>query len=369
MRYRRLGKTNLSVSVIGFGAIKLPHVDLQTAIEAIRKAVELGINFIDTARGYGDSETKIGKAINGIRDKVIIATKTVARDAEGARRDLEKSLRELSVDYIDLYQLHSVSDEETYEQVMSIGGAYEALLKAKDEGKVRHIGITMHRALETMKKAIESDCFETIMLAYSPLDQEGVRKEIIPMAYEHDMGIIIMKPLSGGQLRSRINPSPTDPPEKDEIVFESLRFIISNEMISTVIPGMTCVREVVENAWVGDAPLPMSESEKRKLMEAIGNLRKQFRYGQACLRCEYCMPCPQGIRIPDVFLAYDMWSGYPENLRHLGIQLYMSLDVKPNACVECGECEEKCPAGLPIRQRLKEVMKELEPQTQKLERG
>ncbi|MCS7253827.1 MAG: aldo/keto reductase [Armatimonadota bacterium] len=360
MRYRRLGKTELSVSVIGFGAIKLPQVDTETAIEAIRRAVDLGINFIDTARGYGDSERKIGMAIKGLRERVIVATKTAARTADGAMRDLEMSLKELGTDYIDLYQLHSVSDQETYEQVMSGGGAYETLLKAKEKGLVRHIGVTMHRALETIKQAITSNCFETIMLAYSPLDQECVGREIIPLAHKHDMGIIIMKPLSGGQLRSRLNPLPSDPPERDEAVFESLRFIISNEMVSTVIPGMTCAREAIENAWVGEAPLPMTEEEKRRLMEAIGKLRRSYRYGQMCLRCGYCLPCAQGIRIPDVFLAYDMCYGYPENLRHMGIDLYMSLEVKPSECIECGECEERCPAGLPIRQRLREVMKELE---------
>lgn len=360
MRYRQMGKTGLNVSVIGFGAIKLPQVDAQTAVEVIRKAIELGINFIDTARGYGDSERKVGMAIKGMRENVIIATKTAARTADGAMRELETSLKELDTDYIDLYQLHSVSDQETYEQVMQRGGAYDALVKAKEEGIVRHIGITMHRALSTMKQAIASECFETIMLAYSPLDQEYVGSEIIPMAHERGMGIIIMKPLSGGQLRSRANPLPTDPPERDEVVFESLRFIISNEMVSTVIPGMTCVREVIENAWVGDAPLPMSEGEKRRLIEAMGSLQRRYRYGQMCLRCGYCLPCPQGIRIPDVFMAYDMWSGYPENLRHMGIALYMSLEVKPNECAECGECEERCPAGLPIRRRLKEMMEELE---------
>lgn len=169
-----------------------------------------------------------------------------------------------------------------------------------------------------------------------------------------------MKPLSGGQLSSRIDPSPDDPPSRDPIVFESLRFIISNPMITTVIPGMKYVREVEENVPVGDAPLPMSEREKRDLLQAIGKLGKEFRYGQVCLRCEYCLPCQQGIRIPDVFRAYDMYRQYPENLRYMGVELYTSLEVRPDACVECGECEEKCPAGLPIRERLKEAMKVLE---------
>lgn len=356
MRYRDLGRTGLSVSVIGFGAIKLPDVEVGMAVDAVRRAIDLGINFIDTARNYGDSERKIGKAIKGFRERLVIATKTVARTARGAMDDLETSLRELDTDYIDLYQLHSVSDPKTYEQVMSPGGAYEALVEAKEKGKVRHIGITMHRALDTMKEAIESGLFETIMVAYSPLDQEGVGKDIIPLAYKHGMGVIVMKPLSGGQLCLRSNPSPYDPPSRDEIVFESLRYIISNTMVSTVIPGMTCVREVEENVPVGDAPLPMSDEEKRRLMEAIGRLGKRFRYGQVCLRCGYCLPCEQGIRIPDVFRAYDMWRYYPEELRHMGVELYRSLYPLPDSCLECGRCEERCPAGLPIRKRLKEVV-------------
>lgn len=356
MQYRRLGRTGLKVSAVGFGTIKLPQVDEKTAVETVRRALDLGVNFIDTARNYKDSERKIGLALRGFpREKVVVATKTVARTAKEAQVDLETSLHELQTDYVDLYQLHSVSDKNAYERVLAPGGAYEALLKAKEEGKIRHIGITMHRAIPTMRKAIESGLFETIMVAYSPLDQEGVERErILNLAREHDMGVIVMKPLSGGHLCTRER-GPDEPPWRDPVVYGTLRFILSHPAVSSVIPGMKWPREVEENVPAADEP-PMTEEERDALIREIGRLGKSYRYGQVCLRCEYCQPCPAGIRIPDFFRAFDMWREYPQEVRHLGLELYRALDPKPSACLDCGECEEKCPAGLPIRERLGEIM-------------
>jgi len=351
MKYRRLGKTNLLVSAIGFGAIKLPEVSAEQAKAAINRALDLGVNFIDTARDYADSERKVGAAIKGRRDQCFIATKTLAREAPEATRQLETSLKELDIDKIDLYQLHSVSDEATYRQVMSLGGAFEAVKKAKEEGKIEHIGISIHRDLTVMRQAIKSGQFETIMVSYSPVDQEGVEKEIIPLAREYDLGVIAMKPLLGGQLTS---PGSVEGP--DPIVRGALRYILSNEAISTVIPGMVSVREVEENCALGDFVGKISQEEKEELLRMIGNLRKQFDYGQVCLRCGYCQPCPEGINIPEVFRAMDVYQNYPDELKHLGLELYRSLEVKPDLCTECRQCEEKCPASLSIPERLKEAL-------------
>ena len=357
MRYREFGRTGLKVSAVGFGCIKFREVPEEEVTRAVRRAVELGVNYFDTANSYHDSEEKLGKAIEGIRDRVIISSKTYAREAQGAWEHIELSRERMGVDYIDIYMLHSVSDGETYRKVTSPGGALEALEEAKVKGVIGHIGASIHRDLRTMEEAILSGKFEMVMLAYSPLDQEGVAPRILPMAKEQGVGVAIMKPLSGGQLSSP--PGCLPEAEPDPIVRGSLRFVLSNPAVSTVIPGMTCVREVEENVPVADMP-PLSEEEKDELIRRIGSLGKEFRYGQRCLRCWYCQPCPQGVVIPEVFRAWDMYRDYPDDLKYLGLELYRSLEVKPDGCVECRECTEKCPAGLDIPNLLKEAMEALE---------
>ena len=353
MQKRILGKTGLEVSVIGFGAIKLPGISREESAKILNRALDMGVNYIDTARNYRDSEEKIGFVLKERRDDCYIATKTTARDASGLVADLETSLRNLQTDKIDVYQLHSVSDGDAYRRVMAPGGALEGAKRAKAQGKIDHIGITIHRDLETMRAAIMSDEFETILLTYSPLDQEGVEAEMLPMAKERNMGVIIMKPLSGGLL---CLPEPER--EKlghDPIVVGSLRFILGNENVTMAIPGMQRMREVEENVPVGDMP-PLTAEEEAELRKAIGSLRKEYRYGQSCLRCGYCQPCPQEVPVPTIFRALDMYRSYPDNLKHLGLELYQSLEVKADSCVECRQCVEKCPAGLDIPALLKEAV-------------
>jgi len=356
MQYRTLGRTELEVSIVSFGAIKLPEVSANQAARALNLALDLGINFIDTARAYKDSERKIGQALRSRRDEFYLATKTVARDATGSRADLETSLRELGMDYVDLWQLHTVSTREEWEKVMGPGGAVETGQKALQEGLIRHFGITIHRELSVMREAITSGLFETIMLAYSPLDQEGVAAEILPLAAEHDLGVIIMKPLSGGQL--------VRPPEQrqpglggaDAVIAGSLRYSLSNPNVTCVIPGMKSPQEVEENVAVADPFVPLSDEEEDELRRQIAAMGKDFRYGQVCLRCGYCLPCPAGINIPEVMRALDMKRGYPDALKHLGDELYASLEVKASACQDCAQCEEQCVAGLPIRDKMREAV-------------
>lgn len=354
MLYRRLGKTGLDVSAIGFGGIKLGGIPSDQAFEVTNRALDLGVNFIDTARNYKDSERKIGRAIVGRRNEVYIATKTESRTFSGATRAIETSLNELGVERIDLMQLHTVSDEETYTQVMSPDGALKALRRAQEQGLVGHIGFSSHRALGVMQKAILSGEFETIMVAYSPLDQEGVAHEVLPMALAHNMGVIAMKPLSGGLLAAP-NADTKTGPQRDPIVFGSLWYALSNDAVTTVIPGMQRVREVEENAPVGDLLEKMTPQGRRALMRDIGQLGIEFRYGQVCLRCEYCQPCPEGILVPQVLMARDVYAAYPAALKHAAVEMYRSLPVSPEACASCGTCEEKCPAHLPIRDLLKQV--------------
>ncbi|KYH39892.1 MAG: aldo/keto reductase [Candidatus Bathyarchaeota archaeon B63] len=362
MHYRTLGKTGLKVSVIGFGTIKFPQIDPKQASEAINRALDLGINFIDTARNYGDSERKIGLAIRGRREECYIATKTSSRTYEGAMRDLETSLKELQTDYIDLWQLHNICDMKRWREVTAPGGALEAAREAKEEGKVRHIGISSHRALDVMKEAIRCGDFETIMVLYNPLDEENTGHEIIPLAQRHNIGVIAMKPLSGGTLALPLSDEERERNHRssggewfDPIVRGCLRFIISNPAVSTVIPGMRFTWEVEENVKSADMP-PMTQEEKDALIRGIGKLRKTYKYSQECLRCGYCLDaCPQNIQIPEVFRAVYVYRAYPEETRYMGLEIYQSLAVSPEECIECRSCVERCPAGIEIPERLKEA--------------
>jgi hypothetical protein len=350
---RRLGKTDLEVTVFGFGCIKLPHISAEQASAALDHAIELGVNFVDTARGYGDSEKKIGPVLKRRREEVYIATKTPKRDAKGAMRDLETSLKNLQTDYLDLWQAHWVCYDSVYDEVVGRGGALEALRKAKEQGKVRHYGITMHRDHKAIRRAIEDGVWETIMLAYNSLDEEGVG-EFIPLAAEHDMGVIIMKPLSGGAL---VSPPKTAKVEgMDPVVAGTLRAIAAHPQVTTVIPGMISVEQVDQNYKAITTASQFDEAARRQLFETIASMKKDLRYGQLCLGCGYCLPCSQEIEIPRVFRALYMHQRYPEDQRHMGKALYEDLGMPADACVACEECVARCPAGIDIPQRMKEAI-------------
>jgi predicted aldo/keto reductase-like oxidoreductase len=355
MERRSLFREGPDVCAVGFGAIKLPEVDFETGSRALNRALDLGINFVDTARNYGESEAKIGRALESRRSEYVLATKTAARDAAGLRNDLETSLRELRTDVIDLYQLHSVSDRETWRKVSASGGALEEAVNARERGKIRHIGISSHRALDVMQEAIESGQFSTIMAAYSPVDQENVGDGILPLAHSRGMGVIAMKPLCGGRLSSYPDDAGVKPRPPDPVVCGSLRCILSNPAVSVVIPGMRAEWQVEQNVRAAQGFVPMTAEEKHALIKDIGRLRKGFRYGQICLRCGYCQPCPQGIVIPDVLRAANMLRNYPESLKPTAKEIFQRLEVKPEACRECGQCVEKCPAGLNVPLLLKEA--------------
>ncbi|UCC68900.1 MAG: aldo/keto reductase, partial [Armatimonadota bacterium] len=346
--------TELEVTVFGFGCIKFPHIPADQAAAALDHAIDLGVNFIDTARGYGDSEVKIGPVLKRRRDQVYIATKSGQRKAEGMMRELETSLKNLQTDYLDLYQAHWVCDDDVLDEVLAPGGALEALRKAKEQGKVRHYGITMHRHHKAIRRAIESGLFETIMLAYNALDEEGVGPDLIPLAAERDMGVIIMKPLSGGRLVSP--PGSAKPDGLDPVVAGTLREITTNPSITTVIPGMVSTEEVDQNYRAVTTAHAFDDAARRRLFETIASLKKELRYGQLCLGCGYCLPCTEEIEIPKVFRALYMHQSYPEDQRSMGRELYDSLGMPADACVECKECMERCPAGIDIPERMKEAV-------------
>ena len=326
MEYTTLGKTCLRISRMGFGGIPIQKVDAAVTRKLMERLVERGVNYIDTARGYTVSESYLGEALVGLRDRFVVATKSMARTKEAMARDIETSLSNLKTDYIDLYQIHNPSLAEL-EQVVAPGGALEALLEAKAAGKIRHLGVTAHMAT-VFERALEMDWVETVMFPYNIVETQG--EALMRRCTEQNVGFICMKPLAGGAL---------------EDANLALRFIASNPDVSVVIPGMYDLREIDENiaALENNAPLTAQETEK------IDTIRRELGT-QFCRRCNYCQPCTAGISISGIFVLEGYLNRY--GLGDWARQRYAAMDKKAGDCVGCGVCETRCPYQLPIREML-----------------
>ena len=329
MEYRILGKTGLNISRIGLGGIPIQRIDKEGTKELVHKLREAGVNYIDTARGYSVSEEYLGYALEGIRDDFILATKSMARTKEAMEKDIAISMQNLRTDYIDLYQIHNPSPAEL-EQVQAPGGALEALIEAKQAGKIGHIGLTLH-PVELLEKAVEYDWVETLMFPYNLVETQG--EKLIDICAKKSIGFICMKPLAGGAI---------DDPEL------ALRYIVSNPNVDLVIPGMATVQEAEKNIAAVSDTSPLSASQKEQVQKMRDSLGTQF-----CRRCNYCAPCSVGMTIYAQFLFEGYYTRY--NLKDWAVARYQAQKVNASDCIGCGECETRCPYQLPIRQMLKKV--------------
>lgn len=327
-----LGNTGMYVSVIGFGGIPIQRVNQEYATKLIIEAKNRGINFIDTAQAYTVSEKYIGNALKEAgRENFYIATKSMSYDYESMKKAIQKSLSDMQLDYIDLFQVHNVGKQEQLDMVFSDDGALKALLEAKEQGLIKHIGITGHLK-ELMMEAIEHDEFETIQFPFNPVESQGV--ELFKKALKKKMGTIAMKPMAGGAFT------------KQKL---SLKYIVNSNLINVAIPGMDSIEQVAENASVGECSEPLTMEEQEEVNKEVELLGNDF-----CRRCGYCKPCPEGIDIPNVFLYEGYVTRY--NLPEYGRSKYEALSIKPTACVRCRKCEVKCPYNLPIVDKLKHAV-------------
>ena len=334
MQYTTLGKTGLNVSRLGFGGIPIQKVDAATTRALIEKMAECGINFIDSARGYTVSEAFIGEALEGYRDKFILATKSMAITKEAMAADIETSLKNFRTDYIDLYQIHNPS-AENFEKIIAPGGALEALLEAKEAGKIGHIGFTTHTT-PLFEKALACDWIETIMFPYNLVETQG--EDLMRQCTEKNIGFIVMKPLAGGAIE---DPS------------LALRFICANPDATIVIPGMYDVKEIDQNLAAASDNAPLTDAEWAKIEAIRKDLGSNF-----CRRCNYCQPCTKGIGISAIFILQGYYDRY--GLQDWAKGRYDALPVKASACIDCGVCEPRCPYNLPIREMLKDAASKFE---------
>ncbi|EMR74026.1 putative oxidoreductase of aldo/keto reductase family [Thaumarchaeota archaeon SCGC AB-539-E09] len=331
MKKVRLGRTNLKVKNLGFGGIPIQRVSEKDAVGVVRRCYELGIDYYDTARGYSVSEERMGIALQDVRDDVVIATKSGRRTADELWDELQTSLRNLRTDRIDVYQLHNISDVEAWEKVKAPGGAMEAMYRAKDEGLIDHLGITSHDPV-VLADIVKEEIFATIMIPYNyltPIPEEA----LLPLCKKMDVATICMKPFGGGVF-SNAN--------------TALKFVLGSGKVDITIPGMMSVEEVEENVAVSTGDLNLSTEEYALIEKDKIELGSQF-----CRACGYCQPCPQEIPITFILRAEKQFikrMGWREGLEE---QLQNAIE-KADTCIECGDCEGRCPYHLPIRELLKD---------------
>lgn len=335
MERMTLGRTGLETCRLGFGSLPMQRVSEAEAVQTVCHALERGVDFIDTSRGYSTSEHRIGLALKQTDSHPILASKSHAPTADKMRADLETSLKELQRDYIDIYKCHFVRTHADYETVISQGGALEALRRAKDEGLIGHIGISSH-SLDVLYRALEDDLFDVIMVCFSFLEPQA-RATIIPKAIEKNVGVLAMKPFSGGVI--------------DDARL-ALKYALAEPGV-LVVAGVEHPELFDENWRVFEDGKPLTEEDKRRIAEIQQSYDKVF-----CRRCDYCQPCSEGISIQAVL-------GIRSMVKRMGKELLQNSPLweginKGRSCTECGNCLPRCPYELPIPDLIRENLRWLD---------
>ena len=325
MEKMRLGKTNLTVSRTGFGALPIQRTQMDEAVRILRRAYDAGIDYFDTARGYSDSEEKLGSALSSVRQNIVIATKTPAQNAKGFWEDLETSLRMLKTDYIDVYQFHNPS---FIPLPGGTDGLYDAAVEAKQKGLIRHIAITNH-AFDKAKVAVASGLYDLLQFPFSVLSSKD-DIDLVNLCEEYDVGFVAMKALSGGLITNAV---PT---------FSFIR------QQGNVLPiwGIQQMHELEEFIALSNNPPKMDEE-----MQALIAADIQALAGDFCRGCGYCLPCPTEIPINTAARIYFLVTRSPsERFRQPDFAEQMD---RIDACIECGLCASRCPYGLDTPNLLK----------------
>lgn len=328
MEKNRLGKTGLMVSRIGMGGIPIQRPSLTEAIKVINGALDLDVNFIDTSIAYGDSEIIIGKGIAGRREEVILATKGSWRSKEAIEENINSSLKRLKVDYIDLWQMHNIRDPDAFKQVISPDGSIKAAQKALDEGKIQHLGFSTHN-LDVAIMGVESGLFETVQFPFNFIAREAEDK-LIAHAKKNKVGFIGMKPFAGGNIsNARL----------------ALGYVLQYDNV-VPDPGIEKLEEIVEIVRLVDEGIVLSESDWVEMDNLRDELGSRF-----CRQCMYCMPCPNGVEIWLLTYIKNLLRLWP---RERVIERFGNTLVTAEKCIQCGECEARCPYNLPIRELIQE---------------
>ncbi|MDA3956921.1 aldo/keto reductase [Oceanispirochaeta sp.] len=385
MQYRSMPKSSDKLSVLGYGCMRLPTfvggaasslIDKEKAVHQIRLAIDNGVNYLDTAYPYhmGASESFLGEHIlkDGYREKVFVATKLpcmIISKASAMEEIFQKQLAKLQIDTIDYYLLHSL-DGSSWEKMKDLG-VIDFMDRIRKEKKVRHMGFSFHGRKEDFMKIVDEYNWDFTQIQYNILDehfQAGI--EGLDYAHSKGMGVIIMEPLRGGSLVGKI-------PDEVQKIYDiaeirrspadwAFRWIYNHPAVTMILSGMNRDEHIIENIRIADESLPEGMTDDD--ISIVAGVRD--RYNQllqvGCTGCAYCMPCPAGIDIPAAFKNlnnFHMFSKMESRFYHLSYLGVQTADGKAHwtsSCINCGQCESKCPQNIPVRNVFKQVQKDLE---------
>ena len=368
MQYTEFGKTGIKVSRLGFGCMRFPFsevdgkkvFDEEQSIRMMHRAMELGVNYFDTAPGYCDtiSEIIVGKALKGRRDQVYLSTKYPTETASGDdyERKLETSLKKLDTDYIDFYHFWGISLETWEKKLDTPDGPLVRALKLRDQGVIRHISFSFHDKPENMMEIIRrgQGQLASVLCQYNLLDRAN--EDAIAFAHEQGLGVTIMGPVGGGRLGAPSQVIQDLLPGKVQSSAEmALRFVMNNPNVNIALSGMSSMEMVEENARVASNMSPLSAEENARIDAMLEENRRLAEL--YCTGCNYCMPCPKGLNIPEIFKMMNYHRVY--GLTDYAKKTYASIGSgylnfqNAASCVGCGLCEKKCPQHLSIREQLR----------------
>lgn len=329
----RLGRSGLQVSRVGFGGIPIQRLDENDAVRVVRRALDLGVDWIDTAHGYGTSEQRIGKALKGRdRSAVRVFTKGPATDPESIRRQVELSFERLGIDVIDLYQFHFVKSAEAWQQMLS-NGTVDVVLRMKSDGRIRHIGASAHSP-GAAHAVVTHPAIDVLQYPFNVIMAGDAKtRAVLDDCVSRDVGFIAMKPFGGGVL--------TDADLCIPFLLQYPRIVLD--------PGFERTEQVEQVVSIAEKPATLTDRQNELIRELRDELGTRF-----CRRCGYCEPCPEGVNISFAMNLPSFFKRFPEERLMAGS--FADRAATYSGCTDCGQCEEKCPYELPIREMMREAM-------------
>ena len=369
MQYRRDKKGN-ELSVLGYGCMRFTKngssVDLDKAEKEVMAAIKAGVNYFDTAYVYAGNEAAVGEILdrNHCREQIYLATKLphyLIKSVAGAEKMFQEELRRLKTDYIDYYLMHMLTDIPTWEKLKKIG-MQDWIEEKLSSGQIRNIGFSYHGNTEMFKQLVDACDWDFCQIQYNYIDtQVQAGDKGYELAAKMGVPMVIMEPVKGGRLANL-------PEEAKEALNEAdpdrsaaswaLRWVGSHENVKVILSGMSSMEQLEDNLETFGKFQPLTEAEEEAVEKAADLIRSRVKNG--CTSCRYCMPCPFGVNIPEMFSIWNNCAMFDEEEKAKKAYAEQKVqDASADLCKKCGACEKACPQGLSIRADLEKVAKEL----------